>query len=178
MIRRTLISSRIALLVFPLCFIAFLRCGREPTEISQVSLNIQEAKTKRVFLSEYQVIDLETLKTGFSFPINSVWEEKPWILINDKTGCSFRIQDSTSNRLVIGLNNVDTIFTEQNFIKGKWIMWMDSLDNSIGSIRGMINFSLVRPLKDGSHFTLYLKKNPTNFTTDLVPIFRFRICCK
>ncbi len=152
-----------------------LGCGREPTEISQVSLNIQESKTKKVFLSEYQVIDLDTLKTGFSFPINSVWEEKPWELLNNKDYPAYRIQDSTSNRLVLGLNGMETIFTEQNFVKGKWIMWMDSLSNSVGSIRGMMNFSLTRPLTEGCFVTIYLKEDPMKQTTNLVPVFRFKL---
>ena len=152
-----------------------MRCGREPTEISQVSLNIQEAKKKKVYLSEYQVIDLDTILTGYSFPINSVWEERPWILLNNNSDCTYQIQDSSSNRLVFGLSSKETIFTEQNFAKGNWIMWMDGSNNSFGSIRGMMNFSLTQPLAPGCLFILYIKKDPMNGTTDLEPIFRFKL---
>lgn len=146
-------------------------------ESSQVSLNIQEAKEKKVFVEEYKIDNLQIIDSNYIFPIQSVWEEKAWQLALDKNKKeTYRILDSSSNNLIFLLNGKDTLITEKNFVNGKWIMKFDNTDNLCGSIRGMINFSLLgNTLNDTTPITIYRQKYPHDYNNNLTPIFKFDI---
>jgi len=153
-------------------------CNIDFKEAIQVSLNIQEAKEKNVFVEEYRISNVQTLDSNYSFPIQSSWEEKAWKLAldNDKNE-TYKTLDSSSNNLVFQLNDKDTLLTEKNFINGKWIMWMsDNFENSIGSIRGMVNFNLQnKELKDTTSITIYRQQLPNDHKNNLTPLFKFDI---
>ncbi len=97
-------------------------------------------------------------------------------LDNDKNE-TYKTLDSSSNNLVFQLNDKDTLLTEKNFINGKWIMWMsDNFENSIGSIRGMVNFNLQnKELKDTTSITIYRQQMPNDHKNNLTPLFKFDI---
>ena len=157
-------------------FIAFLSsCNLDFKEAKQVSLNIQEANEKKVFVTEYKLDNIQQLDNKFSFPIQSSWEEKARQLALDNRGKeSYKILDSSSHLLVFNLNNKDTLFTENNFREGKWILFMEKTNNPIGSIRGMINIELLgKTVSDTASFTIYKQNVPHDIKNNLTPLFKF-----
>lgn len=153
-------------------------CNIDFKEAIQVSLNVQEAKEKKVFVQEYSISNIQSFDTNFTFPIQSIWEEKAWKLALDENKKeTYKTIDSSYNNLVFQLNDKDTLLTENNFTKGKWIMWMtDNLENSIGSIRSMITFSLQnKELKDTTSIIIYRQQEPNDRKNNLTPLFRFDI---
>lgn len=171
--------SKISKILFLLMFLNWLTsCNIDFKEAIQVSLNIGEAKEKKVFVREYSISNIQSLETNYTFPIKSVWEEKAWKLTLDKNKKeTYKVVDSSSNNLVFELNDKDTLLTENNFTNGKWIMWMsDNLENSVGSTRGMINFSLQnKELKDTTSIIIYRQQEPNDHKNNLTPLFRFDI---
>jgi len=168
--------KKITIIIFVLSIFCWITsCNIDFKEAMQVSLNIQEAKDKKVFVSEYKIIQIQSFIKGNNFPIKSVWEEKTWCIALDKNGNqTFRINDSVSNNLVFQLNEKESFITNDNFIKGKWIMWMN--ENAVGSTRGMINISLQnQTLKDTISFTIYSQKEPNDHKNNLTPLFKFKI---
>jgi len=155
----------------------FSSCNLDFKEVAQVSLNIQEAKEKKVFVAEYKLANIQQLDSKYIFPIQSAWEEKAWRLALDKSGNeSYKISDSSSHHLVFNLNDKDSLITENNFTKGKWIMFMDKTDNPIGSVRGMINISLLgKTINDTASFTVYKQNIPNDIKNNLTPLFKFDI---
>lgn len=158
-------------------FIFFSSCISDFKEVEQVSLNTQESKEKKVFVIGYKVVDIQKLDRNYYFPIVSAWEEKAWQIVKDNDGKeSYEILDSSSNHLVFSFNNEDTLITADNFSKGKWIMFMDKSDNSVGTIRGMINFNLVdKIVNDTTAVTIFRKKKPNDYKNNLTPLFKFNL---
>lgn len=153
-------------------------CNIDFKEANQVSLDINEAKEKKVFVQEYVIDNIQLFDTNYTFPIQSIWEEKPWKLALDKDkNETYKIVDSSSNNLVFKLNDKDTLLTENNFIDGKWVMWgSDNFDYSFGSTRGMINFKMLNnELKDTTSITIYRQQEPNDRKSNLTPLFKFDI---
>lgn len=147
-------------------------------EATQVSLNINEAKEKKVFVQEYSICNVKSIDEKYTFPIQTIWEEKAWkVTLDDNKKETYKIIDSSSNNLVFELNDKDSFLKENNFINGKWIMWMsENLENSISSTRGMINFSLQnKELKDTTSITIYRQQEPNDRKNKLTPLFKFDI---
>lgn len=153
-------------------------CNLDFKEAKQVSLNMQEAKEKKVFVAEYSISNIQTLDSNYIFPIQSVWEERAWQLAlnKDKTE-TYKILDSSSNNLIFQLNEKDTLITKDNFSHGKWIMYtMDNPENFIGSTRGMINLGLKnKELKDTTSIAIFRLNDPHNYNNNLKPLFKFDI---
>lgn len=155
-------------------------CNNDFKEAVQVSLNIQEAKEKKVFVTEYEIIEIQSFANNYIFPIKSIWEEKAWHLKLDKNKKeTFKIINSTSNNLIFQLNEKEIFITNDNFLIGKWIMWMNNSENPIGSTRGMININLVNQvINDTNYFTIYRQKEPNDHKNNLTPLFKFGIVRK
>lgn len=150
-------------------------CNIDFKESVQVSLNIQEAKDKKVFVSEYKLENIQQLDNNYNFPISSVWEEKYWqLVLDEKENITYKISESSSHNLVFKLNNNDTLLSEPNFIKGKWIIFMDNKDNPIGSTRGMINIDLLgKSINDTTLCTIFKQNIQYNIKSNLTPLFKF-----
>ncbi len=170
----TKISKNLFLLLLLNCLAS---CNIDFKEAIQVSLNIQEAKEKNVFVEEYRIDSIQSFDSNYTFPIQSTWEEKAWKLTLDKDkNETFRILDSSSNNLIFQLNNKDSLITSKNFIDGKWIMLMDNSDNPVGSIRGMIKFGLLgKALNNKTSITIYRQKAPNDHKNNLTTLFKFDI---
>lgn len=155
----------------------FTSCVDDFKEAIQVSLNVQEAKEKKVLVREYRIKNVQSLDSRYTLPIQSIWEEKAWRLSLDKDkNETYKIVEGSSNHLVILLNKEDTLITVKNFIKRKWCMKFDNEDNLAGSIRGMINFNLLgKSLNDTTSITIYRQKEPNDHINNLIPLFKFDI---
>lgn len=157
---------------------AFLSaCNSDFKEAAQVSLNVQEAKEKKVFVFQYKIQNINILESNYNFPIRNIWEEKPWHLVLDKHGNeTFRIDDSSAHRLVLQLNSKDSFITESNFTNGKWVLRIDNTEIFCGSTRGMINLNLHdNTVNDIATLTIYKLNESNNYKTNLDTIIKFEI---
>ena len=157
---------------------AFLSsCNSDFKEAVQVSLNVQEAKEKNVFVSQYKIQNIKILESNYNFPIENIWEEKPWHLALDKKGNeTFAIDDSSAHNLVFQWNSKDSFLTENNFTNGKWVLRLDNTEILCGSTRGMIILNLTdNIIKDNATLTIYKLNETHNYKTNLDTIIKFDI---
>jgi len=134
-------------------------CYRDEYRPEQVSLSIEEAKAKKVFIKEYKVCDVKMLTNDSKQLINKIWIEKYWRLTKDKDGNEVPdICDSCVYNIVYSLNP-DEQLNGDNFVE-KWTLMDDNKDSPVGSICGM-------PVT-----TIYTKKLPDSLTFNIVKLVR------
>lgn len=162
---------------FSVLFALISSCNSDFKEAAQVSLNVQEAKEKGVFVSQYKIQNINIVEREYNFPIENIWEEKSWHLALGKHGNEdYLINDSSSHHLVFQLNRNDSFITESNFVNGKWTLRMDNKDIFCGSARGMININLTeKNANDIISFTIYKLNETNNYKTNLDTLIKFEI---
>ena len=155
-------------------------CNLDFKEASQVSLDINESKSKKVFIAEYFINKIRCFDKNYKFPINSIWVEKEWLLALDTNGNESYKIGTFSYNMVFKLNNLDTLITNENYEKGKWIMLNDNNENGMGSTRGMINISLTKDeIKDTISLSIYKLLNPPlDYNNHRVKLYQFEIIRK
>ena len=152
----------------PFVFVLFLAsCYNDTYEPQQVSLSIEEAKAKKVFVKEYKLSDIKMLSNEYKQLINKVWIEKYWRLATDKDGKEVPdICDSCVYNIVFSLNPDDYIKGD-NFIE-QWTLMDDQKDSPVGSISATPVVCILTPktLPDSLTFSIvklvrpFERKNP------------------
>ena len=143
----------------------------------QVSLNVNEAKARKVFLKEYDIKEIESYDSKILFPLSGVWLEKNWGLKLDSDGnVCCEIYETSPHNLVFSLDP-NSVLSEGNFII-KWYMSCKE-DNPAGITRGMININLINttPNPDTLQIFIYTLKSPFN-CKDREVKFSFKLYCK
>jgi hypothetical protein len=163
-------------------FISLNACDNHSLSVSE---NIQESKEIGVFIHEYQIKNIETIKHDFCFPVQAAWLELTWFEdlteINPVPGPMI---DSTScPKIVFKLKDkqeMDFLF-EDNYA----IIW--SLIDESGYTAGYIGSGSVSKQSfnsckckmgtDSIPYTIYLC--PHYFSDEgLIPVFRFDLVKK
>jgi hypothetical protein len=169
-------KKRVQIINIIVSIVLFSGCIGEPTNISQVSLNLKESKTNKVFVSEYEVSNISQYIPGYKFPITAVWEELPWEIVRKKhLDIPVHILDSSANHLVFEIVKNDSFFSNCNYTEGKWLLSMDSTYNYAGSTSGMLNCLLINEIDSVAYFTIYKLKTPTEININRTRLFSFTV---
>ena len=140
-------------------------------ETQQFSKNIAESKLNKVFIAEYDILEIKKYDLKIQFPIEQLWSEHLLFLVLDSNGrTSYRI-DSTKSDIVFKLNP-NSVIKESEFLK-KWIIW-DNDSSSFASIKKAIAL-LPKKLEvpDTLFFTISFLDTPYDFKNNLRRVASF-----
>lgn len=161
---------------FLFVFVLFLcSCYNDAYEPQQVSLNIEESKAKKVFVTEYKVKNIKMLSPDVKNLIDRVWIEKYWQLRKDMDGNEVPdICDTCVYCIVYSLNN-DKRYNGDNFIKDWTFFGSDTID-VVSSVRGMPTTWIYTPKKlpDSLTFTIERLYRPFD-KSSAMPLEEFTI---
>lgn len=119
---------------FILLIITVVCCKNIDFKPSYLSYNINESKSRGVFICEYK-IDTVDLANKIGFNYNEIWVEKRWSsYLDESRNEKFKIYDNTS-QLVINFKN-DRLFSEDIYW-GKFTV-RDDKDETLGSDKGLL----------------------------------------
>jgi hypothetical protein len=162
-------------------FISLNACNNHSFSVSE---NIQESKEIGVFIHEYQIKNIETIKHNFCFPVQAAWLELTWFKdlteINPVPGPMI---DSTScPNIVFKLKDkqeMDFLF-EDNYVK-TWLL-VDEFGYSAGYTSGSESILIFNSCKceigvDSIPYTVCLRPHYLS-KEGLIPIFRFDLVKK
>jgi hypothetical protein len=151
-------------------------CHLDFKKPSLISLSIQEAKDRKVFIAEYKIVNIKSFSAYHSFPIDSVWKERTWHLDLNKSGDEVGIIDTPGYyNMVFSLNNKDSLFTIKNALN-KWII--SGYDNTL--LNGLESNMLFIPLysfdiKDTATLSIYKMNEPNDFKNNVTKLFEFTL---
>lgn len=142
---------------------------------AQISLSVQESKEKKVFINEYNIIDIKILDKNTFFPIRQVWLEKGWFLPIDRNCNQILTICETCTPVMIFKLKDDNIFNENNYLT-KWFLHSDSCSISLfnGVINSIMNnHTLIVP--DSLTFKIIRMNNPVDIKNDIKEVAEFTI---
>lgn len=151
--------------------IHLIGCNLDFKETQQVSKDTSESRQKRVFISEYEIRNLQIFDSSVSFPIDQIWRERRrYLVLDSNKKQAIRVD---SNKTTIVFNLKDNAALDESSFLNKWYIW-DSDSSSIGLISKRI---ILQPRfessKDSIHFSIYHLSSPYNFKNGLIRLFDF-----
>ncbi|MDL2212982.1 hypothetical protein LJC29_03340 [Bacteroides sp. OttesenSCG-928-N06] len=145
------------------------------------SEDIAKSKKVNAFMYECEVIKIDTFQPGYTFPITTIWVEKPWFFEHNRWGLVVPKPDPNPRyeRVVFDIVKDDTFFIRKKFSE-EWVI-RDSLSGRVGFSNAIINLDWHYTKGDTAIFNIYKLQGtyPSIWIKeDLIPIFRFEIIAR
>jgi hypothetical protein len=162
-----------------LSFFISLNACNHPLSVSE---SIQESKEIGVFIHEYQIKNIETIKHDFCFPVQTAWLELSWFKDTTEINSEPIINSTSCPKIVFKLKDkeeMDFLF-EDNYSK-IWLMideyrniadWMGNYAS-----KQIFNSCKCKKGTDSIPYTIYLCPHYRS-KEELIPIFRFDLIKK
>lgn len=154
-----------------------------PKNLYWASKSIEKSKRVDAYVGECRIFKIDTLMSGYKFPIQKIWVEKFYRLGRNCIGIVTTVTEDTK-RIIVDIITGDPFFNHDSFDKEWWVI-KDSLTHSIGhSKRGysdpIIELDCHYHQGDTAIFKIFkLGKEDSNVWKDktMEPIFKIYIIC-
>ncbi len=153
-----------------------------PKNLYWASESIEKSKRVDAYVGECRIFKIDTLMSGYKFPIQKIWVEKYYSLGRNAIGIVITVTEDTK-RIIVDIIPDNTFFKHDNFFK-EWVI-KDSLTHSIGhSKRGsadpIIDLDCYYQQGDTAIFNIFKRdKELSNLRKDetMEPIFKIYTIC-
>lgn len=135
-----------------------------PKNLYWASTSIRKSKRVNAYVGECRIFKIDTLMTGYEFPIEKIWVEKYYSLGRNIIGIVITVTED-SKRIIFDIIPKHPFFRKDNFSE-EWVI-KDSLTHSIGLSNGIFDIDCHYQRGDTAIFNVFtLLKDSSNIWRD------------
>lgn len=144
-----------------------------PKNLYWASKSIQKSKRVNAYVGECRILKIDTLISGYDFPIEKIWVEKLYNLGRNALGIVVTITQK-EKRIIVDIIPKHSFFRKDNF-SDEWVI-KDSLAHSIGLSNNRIDLDCPYQQGDTAIFNVFkLDKKDSNLWRDETMDMIFKI---
>lgn len=148
-----------------------------PKNLHWASDSIRKSKRVDAYVGECRILKIDTLMTGYQFPIEKIWVEKKYRLGRNFIGIVITVTED-EKRIIVDILPDNPFFRKDNFFN-EWVI-KDSLAHSVGFSNRIIELDCPYQQGDTVIFNIFKwDEEHSNLWKDetMEPIFKIYTIC-